>query len=209
MMYIVAIAIFASYLLGSIPTGLWLGQQIHGIDIREHGSKNIGATNTLRVLGKKLGGLALAGDMAKGAIAVTIGRFAVLQFEVWPYLPLACGVAAILGHTFSVFTKFNGGKGVATSAGVFLAIAWQATLAAAVAFAIVTAWTRMVSAGSIASAATMVIAAYFFYTDVVLLTLIAIVAGLVVIRHRTNIWRILQGTESRIGQSAPTNTVDS
>ncbi len=202
------IAIIGSYFLGSIPTGLWLGQRLRGVDIREHGSKNIGATNTLRVLGKKLGSIALAGDIAKGALAVTLGRIALMQFEAWSYTPLVCGFAAILGHTFSIFTRFNGGKGVATSAGVFLALAWEPTLAAVIVFAITTAYTRMVSAGSISAAATLVIAAFLFDKDWVLLTLIAVVAGLVILKHRSNIWRILQGTESRLGQPGPLDSTD-
>lgn len=200
------IPVVIAYVLGSIPTGLWLGLRLRGIDIREHGSRNIGATNTLRVLGKQLGSIALAGDIVKGAISVGLGHFAVINFGAWAYAPLACGLAAIVGHTFSLFTKFKGGKGVATSAGVFLALAWKPTLAAAIVFVIVTAYTRMVSAGSIMAAVTLVVAAYFFHIELVLLTIIVAVALLVVVKHRSNIVRILRGTESRLGQPPVTSS---
>ena len=108
-----------SYVLGSVPTGLWLGLKLRNIDIREHGSRNIGATNTLRVLGRKLGIITLAMDVLKGWLPVAFA----LWLGVWDYLPILCGLAAILGHTFSLFLRFRGGKGVATSTGVFLGLA--------------------------------------------------------------------------------------
>src|SRR5690606_10762972 len=105
-------ALLLSYVLGSIPTGLWLGLVFREVDIREAGSKNIGATKTMRVLGKLLGAVALTGDMLQGLLPVIC--FAKLHPES-VHLPLLCGVAAILGHAFSLFLKFKGGKGVATS----------------------------------------------------------------------------------------------
>ena len=107
------VALALSYALGSLPTGLWLGLSIRGIDIRQKGSKNIRATNTMRVVGNKLGALAPSGDIAKGVLATLL----VARLADWEHAPLACGTAAILGHTFSLFLKFRGGKGVATSAG--------------------------------------------------------------------------------------------
>lgn len=191
-MSIVAVAV--SYVLGSIPTGLWLGLRLRGIDIREHGSKNIGATNTMRVLGKGLGGAALAADMLKGFIPVVL----VARLGDWNYLPLACGVAAILGHSFSLFLGFKGGKGVATSTGVFLGLLPIPTLIAAVVFGSVLAGTRMVSAGSISAAIALSIAAYFFTDDMVLLGIVLLMALLVIWKHRDNIKRILKGEENRI-----------
>ena len=138
-------AIVLSYVAGSIPTGLWFGKALRGVDIREHGSRNSGATNTLRVLGKKLGAIALAGDVGKGLVAVLV--IAPLLSD-WPYAPLACGVAAIVGHIASVFVKFRGGKGVATSTGVFLALTPVATVIAAGVFAGVVYATRMVLCAS-------------------------------------------------------------
>lgn len=189
-----AAALALSYLAGSIPTGLWLGLRLKGVDIREHGSRNIGATNTMRVLGKRLGAAALAGDMVKGAVPVLL----VARLSEWQYAPLACGVAAIAGHTWSVFLGFRGGKGVATSGGVFLALAPVPTLIATGAFALVVALTRMVSAGSITAAVALTAAVYLMPYDTVLRVLVTAIALLVIVRHRTNIQRILNGTENRI-----------
>lgn len=187
------LALLAAYVLGSIPTGLWLGQALRGIDIREHGSKNIGATNTLRSLGTKLGVVALAGDMAKGALAAVIG----MQMSDWYYAPLACGLAAVIGHTAPIFLKFKGGKGVATSAGVFLALAPIATSIAILTFVVIVSVTRMVSAASICAALALAISVWAFDYDNMLRLVACIVVALVIIRHRENIQRILTGTENR------------
>ena len=189
-----AFAIVLSYLLGSIPTGLWLGLKLRGVDIREHGSKNIGATNTMRVLGKKLGAIALAADMAKGAIPV----LAIARLGHWEYLPLACGVAAVIGHTASLFLRFRGGKGVATGTGVFLALCPVPTLIAALVFAAVVALTRMVSAGSICAAVALCIAVYCVEPSAPLKGIVTLVALFVLWKHRSNMQRILKGTENRI-----------
>jgi glycerol-3-phosphate acyltransferase PlsY len=188
------VGVIASYALGSIPTGLWLGQRLRGIDIREHGSKNIGATNTMRVLGKKLGAIALACDIAKGLIPVLIAQ----RYGEWAYLPIVCGVAAILGHTFSFFVNFKGGKGVATSAGVFMGLAPLPMLVAVVVFGLVLALTRMVSAGSILAATAMTISVFLLPTPFPIQVLTVVVALLVIYKHRTNIQRILAGNESKI-----------
>ena len=190
----IALALAASYVLGSIPTGLWLGLRLRGVDIREHGSRNIGATNTLRVLGKPLGAAALLGDMLKGIIPVLVlGRLA-----PWEYLPLACGIAAILGHSFSLFIGFKGGKGVATSTGVFAALLPIPTLVAAVVFAITLAATRMVSLGSILAAITLSIACFFVPAPMPVRIIVVAVALLVIWKHRANIGRIRRGEESKI-----------
>lgn len=193
---IAVIVVFAlcAYVLGSIPTGLWLGLWLRGVDIRQHGSKNIGATNTMRVLGKPLGAAALAFDMAKGLIPVCVAAW--ISSE--PYIPLVAGVAAICGHTFSVFLRFNGGKGVATSTGVFLGLAPLPTLLGAAVFAIVVAVTRMVSAGSVLAAIAMAIAIFIFSNSHAIQAVTLLVAGLVVYKHRSNIGRILRGEENRI-----------
>lgn len=200
-----ALALLLSFVLGSVPTGLWVGLWIRRIDIREHGSRNIGATNTLRVLGARFGALALAGDVGKGALAALV----VARVSGWAYAPLACGAAAIAGHTFSVFCRFRGGKGVATSAGVFLALCPLPTLIAAAVFAVVVAVGRMVSAGSIAAALAMagMMAALphdwvTYPTHAVpdgwALRAVAIsMAALVIARHRANIKRLLRGQELR------------
>lgn len=188
------VAILASYLLGSIPTGLWLGLKLRGVDIREHGSHNIGATNTMRVLGKRLGAMALVCDIAKGLISVLV--FA--RLGTWPHLPLACGLAAIAGHTASVFIRFRGGKGVATGAGVFLALAPIPTLVAALVFAVVVAATRMVSAGSMCAAVALAAMVFAWSPSAPLRFVAAAVAVYIIWRHRANIRRILQGVENRV-----------
>jgi glycerol-3-phosphate acyltransferase PlsY len=190
---VIPAAIAFSYLLGSVPTGLWLGLKLRNIDIREHGSRNIGATNTLRVLGKRLGAFTLAMDVLKGWLPVA----AALWLNVWVYLPILCGVAAILGHTFSVFLRFRGGKGVATSTGVFLGLAPVPTLMAALVFGVVVAFTRMVSAGSIAAAAVLSVAVFFFPASVPVRVVTVAVAALVILKHRANIRRMMKGEENR------------
>lgn len=191
---LVPVAMLLSYVLGSIPTGLWLGLWLRKIDIREHGSRNIGATNTLRVLGRGLGAAALAGDILKGAIPVLMAA----RLAAWEHLPLACGVAAILGHSFPIFLRFRGGKGVATSTGVFAALAPYPFLIAATVFFAVVGFSRMVSAGSIAAALTMALAVLLLPATLPVRIATVLVAVLVVFKHRENIQRILQGTENRI-----------
>ena len=189
-----ALALLLSYVLGSIPTGLWLGLRLRKVDIREHGSKNIGATNTMRILGKALGAVALAGDMAKGSVVVLL----VARLSDWDYAPIACGLAAIAGHTWSLFLKFRGGKGVATSAGVFFGLAPIPMLIATAVFLVVVGAARMVSAGSILAAIAMTVSVFITSDDLALRIFATCVTLLVIVRHRDNIRRILAGTENRI-----------
>ena len=188
-------ALLLSYMLGSLPSGLWLGLWFRGIDIREEGSKNIGATNTMRVLGKPLGATALCFDILKGIVPVVF--FARLSPEdTW--LPMACGAAAVLGHSFSLFLRFRGGKGVATSTGVFLGLAtWPALIAIGI-FAVIVAATRMVSAGSVTGALSLAVSVWFFPLSPVVQVMGVLIAALVIIKHRSNLKRIVQGVENRI-----------
>ena len=188
-------ALLLSYVLGSIPTGLWLGLWIRKVDIREAGSKNIGATNTMRVLGKPLGAAALMGDVLKGLFPVIF--FARLHPES-AHLPLLCGVAAILGHSFSLFLKFRGGKGVATSAGVFLGLVLWPTLLAIAIFAGIVVATRYVSLGSIGASVSLAISVWFVDTSNVVRVVVLLVALLIIIKHRANVQRILNGEENRV-----------
>ncbi len=187
------LALILSYVVGSVPTGLWLGRWLCGVDIRQHGSKNIGATNALRVLGKKMGALALAGDMAKGVVAVLV--FA--RLSPWPHATLLCGLAAIVGHTGSVFLKFRGGKGIATSAGVFASLCPIPTAIAVATFAALVGLTRMVSVGSICAALALAMSVWALSDDWPMRALASAVALWVIVRHRSNIQRILRGTENR------------
>ncbi len=200
------VAIALSYAIGSVPTGLWLGLALRGKDIREHGSKNIGATNTLRVLGKGLGALALLGDIGKGAIAVLL----VSRIGDWSYGPLACGIASIIGHFAPIFLKFKGGKGVATSAGVFLSLAPLPMVGAITLFAVIFFATRMVSAASIVAAVGMGIAVFVLPHEWAtypthslprgwaLRIAVGAIVLLIVYRHRANIGRIVRREESRL-----------
>jgi len=189
--------LLGAYLLGSLPAGLWLGLWFKGVDIRQHGSQNIGATNTLRVLGKPLGIAALCFDLAKGLVPVLVA----MRFGIWEHLPLACGLAAILGHTFSIFLRFRGGKGVATSAGVFLGLTPLPMLLAALVFGLVTGLTRMVSAGSMAAAITLALAVWLAPVSLPIKIVTTLVAALVIFKHRTNLRRILRGEEHRFRDS--------
>jgi len=201
------LAIALAYVLGSVPTGLWLGLAVKGVDIRQRGSGNIGATNTLRVLGKKWGAVALAGDAGKGFLSVVL----VSQVSAWPYAPLACGLAAIFGHTASVFCDFKGGKGVATSAGVFLALSPVLLVIGLAAFAIMVAATHMVSAGSVSAAVIIAVAAWLVPHRIATLPGNLVPAGfnvlplvvtaltvVVIVKHRANLHRILRGEENKL-----------
>jgi acyl phosphate:glycerol-3-phosphate acyltransferase len=199
------VAIALSYIAGSIPVGLWLGLMLRGVDIREHGSKNIGATNTLRVLGKGLGAAALAGDAGKGIVSVLL----ISRLGSWEYLPLVCGLASIVGHFAPIFLRFKGGKGVATSAGVFLALAPLPMLASIALFAIVVGITRMVSVASLTAAIVMTVVVFVLPHDWAtypthslppgwaLRGAVAAILLVIIYRHRANIGRILRREESR------------
>lgn len=190
--FMVAAAI--SYLLGSIPNGLILGKTIWGVDLRQHGSKNIGATNAWRTIGKAGGISIFALDFLKGAISAYLG----LHLGGSELAGIICGLLAIAGHSWSVFLSFKGGKGVATGLGVIAALMPTVTLIVfAVWFAIVY-FTGYVSLGSIIGAALVPILALFFglHTEFLVLGLIA--AAFIIFRHKSNIERLLNGTESKI-----------
>jgi acyl phosphate:glycerol-3-phosphate acyltransferase len=195
------------YLLGSIPFGYLLVRATGGGDIRFQGSGNIGATNVVRSSGWTIGVLTLLLDAAKGSLAVWLAdHFSRGNVRVAVY----AGLAAILGHVFPVWLRFDGGKGVATSLGVFLVICWPAVAAAAILFVLVVSFWRYVSLGSISAAAALPLLVYLLYapghappTAVTFSTLLA--AALVIVKHRDNIERLLAGTEPRfdIGRKKP------
>lgn len=191
-----------AYLLGSLPFSAWIARS-QGVDLREVGSGNVGATNVLRALGPRWGALALALDAGKGALAIWLG--ASRGLADWSLL--AVGFAAILGHVFSFLLGFRGGKGVATSLGVFLALEPLGGLIALAVFAATVALTRWVSLGSLLGGLTLVGVLVVRKGPTAPTTLFALLAWvLLAVRHRANIQRILAGTESRIGsprESAP------
>lgn len=190
----------ASYLVGAIPTSYLASRMLAGIDLRERGSRNLGATNLYRVLGWKYAIPVGLFDVAKGAIPVLLfGR----QVVGIPIFPVLCGVTAVLGHVYSVFVGFKGGKGVATAGGVIFALAPLALLVVLPVW-IVTVWaTGYVSLGSIAAAALFPVADWLLYPDrrgPTTLVLDLGLAAFIIWKHRANIERLLAGRENRFGK---------
>jgi acyl phosphate:glycerol-3-phosphate acyltransferase len=183
-----------AYLLGSIPTGFILGAWA-GVDVRKSGSGNVGATNVARVLGKRQGICTLIADIGKGWVPV----FIALQLSFTITVAAFVGVAAFLGHLFPVFLGFKGGKGVATALGVFVALAPPATVILIVLFAVVMWVSRTVSLSSMITAAAAPIVFWYFSYDAVLIATSAFLAVMITLRHRTNIQRLLAGTEPKFG----------
>jgi len=186
--------IIFAYLLGSIPTGYLMGAW-KGVDVRAAGSGNIGATNVARLVGKRQGILTLAADAAKGFIPV----FAAVQLGLAPPAAALAGTAAFLGHLYPVFLKFSGGKGVATALGVFVGLAPLITLALIVIFVAVALTSRIVSLSSMVAALAAPVSLWFFSYPRGVVGLSALIASMIIIRHRANLRRLLAGTEPRFG----------
>jgi glycerol-3-phosphate acyltransferase PlsY len=193
--------LLASYLLGAIPTSYVAARVFRGIDLREHGSRNLGATNLYRVLGWRFAIPVGLFDAAKGAIPVLLFAPRISDSQV---VALLCGVVAIVGHVFSVFVRFKGGKGVATAAGVMLALTPAALGVAALVWALLVYLTGYVSLGSIVAAAVFPVAVFLLERPdrSEILWVDALVAAAIIWLHRTNIKRLLQGTENRFGRRA-------
>ena len=196
-----AVWLVASYIVGAIPTSYLAGRLFRGIDLRKHGSRNLGATNVYRTLGWKYAIPVGAVDIAKGAVPVLV--FAP-QASGSQLFALACGVVAIVGHVFSIFVRFRGGKGVATAAGVMLGLAPAALGVAVVVWLLVLKLSGYVSLASIAAAAIFPLAVYLLERPdgPEILWLDALVAAAIIWLHRANIRRLLNGTESRFGRRA-------
>ena len=191
----------ASYLLGAVPTSYIAGRLLRGIDLREHGSKNLGATNLYRVLGWRVAVPVGLFDMAKGLIPVLLFAPRVSSSQTFA---LVCGLTAMVGHVFSVFVGFKGGKGVATAAGVMLGLTPAALLIALVVWIAVVALTGYVSLGSIVAAALFPVLVRLVdppEQPEILWLDIAAAAGIIWL-HRANIARLLRGTENRFGRRA-------
>ena len=194
------ISIVAAYLLGSIPFSYIFGK-LQGIDIRQHGSGNVGATNALRVLGTKIGVITLLLDMGKGFVAVQLAR--ILMPGVFEGYYVIIALVAITGHIFTLFLGFKGGKGVATSAGVFINLLPLPCLFTLLVFAVVVAVSKFVSLGSITAALFLFI--YILIENIrnsfgewYYLGVVTLVAGFIIIRHKANISRLLSGTENKL-----------
>jgi len=198
--FIYALLVLAAYLLGSIPFGLIIGFRVKGLDIREHGSKNIGATNVSRVVGKKWGISVLLLDALKGYLACILPLIVGKELSVGSQLLL--GVGAILGHSFPVWLKFKGGKGVATSLGVFWAIAWIPTVITFGIWIICFTLTHIISIASLVAAIVfpaMILWCYGGTPDLKYLLPISLsLAAFIFYTHRANITRLQQGTEKKL-----------
>ena len=207
------VAVLLAYIFGSFPTGYLAGKLLKGIDIREVGSGSTGATNVLRTLGKVPGAFVLLIDALKGVLSINLVYFlfniapsqnlmpSTVNVEIWqPYLVSLAGLAALLGHSKSIFLGFTGGKSVATGVGILLAISWQVGLSTLGVFGVVIAISRIVSLSSIAGAVAVSILMVIFHQPLAYI-LLGLAGGLyVIIRHRTNIERLIAGTEPKIGQ---------
>ena len=215
----------AAYLLGSIPTG-FLVAKAKGIDIRSVGSGNIGATNAMRVLGKPAGIFVLLMDAAKGFFSVVILPNALVLFIFQVPNPdylrsyqsfgeepitfqnkiqLIAGIFAVLGHNYTCWLKFKGGKGIATTAGVFLALAPWAVLVGLVVFILAVLLTKYVSVGSIAAAIALPVTVWMMTPQNIFLGIVSTALGaLAIYKHKSNIQRLIAGTENRLGKKKDT-----
>lgn len=193
------LVIILAYLLGSIPSGLWIGRLFYKTDIREQGSGNLGATNTFRVLGKKAGAVVTVVDILKGTVATLLPTIAI--FSGSHIHALIAGLIAVVGHVYPIFAKFRGGKAVATSAGVLLGYHWPIFILIVIIFLISLKICKMVSLASmIAAASSFVYSIVYTVLDqeYYLLVITFILAAFVIIRHRSNIMRIKNGTEPKV-----------
>ncbi len=194
---------FIAYLLGSIPTAVWIGRMKYGLDIREHGSKNAGATNTFRVLGKNAGILVLTIDIMKGAFAVLLpflfgmGEWGTKELV---HTQLIAGILAVVGHVIPIFAKFKGGKGVATSLGVIVGIHPAAAGICLLIFLVVFIISKYVSLGAISAALAfpLILNLVFGVTTLWLTVFSFLLSAAVIFVHRKNIKRLLKNEENKM-----------
>jgi len=196
------ILILASYLIGGIPSGYLITKKLKGFDIRNYGSGNPGAANVYRTVGKWAGISTFLCDALKGALAVLLAQY----FSSSPYIPLICGFVAICGHMWTVYLKLRGGKGVATSAGVFGALLPIPTLIAFISFAIVVWKTGRISPGSILAAIVLPTTSYFIGGAPLIYSIVCSIVGAIVIyKHIPNIKRMLNKSELAFEDGAKKN----
>ena len=203
MMVRLIIAGIFGYLLGSVNFSIIIGRIINRIDVRLHGSGNAGTTNTLRVLGPKTAALVLIGDVLKGYVACLFGAFIMKNggFDGnLIYLGVFfAGALSVLGHNFPVFHKFQGGKGVATTAGVILYANWIILVMLVIIFALITILTKYVSLGSITVAILYTVFSILFRDNIYLIFMAIASTVIIVLRHHKNIERLIKGEENKIG----------
>lgn len=190
------VAVIASYLLGSISFSYLLGRVLKGIDIRQHGSGNAGATNTLRVLGKGPAIAVLSLDVLKGMAAVWLPVW-LGQDTIW--VQIACGIAVIVGHNWPVFFGFKGGKGIASTIGVMVTLAFLPSLLAGIIAIVTIALTRYVSLGSLLFTAFIPVFILLLHRPIELFWISLVIALFAFIRHRSNIVKLAKGKENKLG----------
>lgn len=191
-MFVNAVIIVLAYLIGSIPSGLIIGKKFYGVDIRQHGSGNLGGTNTFRVLGVKAGLIVTIADILKGTVAAALPFF----FQSDMHLLIA-GIFAVLGHTYPLFAGFRGGKAVATSAGVLLCYAPMMFLVMVIGFFLCLYITKYVSLSSMFGGIVAIIYAVVVQ-DTILIIVVSVLTAFVIYRHRANIKRIINKTEPKV-----------
>jgi len=197
---VIAILVILAYLLGSIPTAVWYGKTFHKIDVREHGSGNAGATNTLRVLGNKAGFIVLFIDLLKGFVATALAYFSGFELGSQTYFnfQMALGVTAVLGHVWPIFAGFKGGKGIATLLGMAIALNYQIAIVCIITFVTIVWLTKYISVGSMSAAILAAILSFFFYNNNVLANcFFCAIAVMVVYTHRANVKRLRAGNENK------------
>ena len=188
------VLLVASYLIGAIPFGLLVGK-VAGVDVREHGSKNIGATNVNRLLGKKLGIITLLLDVLKGFVPIALATLMLGDAPHAVIYACGCGVLAVVGHMFPVYLGFKGGKGVATGLGVFLFLSPVAIAISVLVFLAVVVFSGFVSAGSLAAAGLFPLWLYLLESSQTLIITAFIIAVLIWFKHHENIGRLVRGEE--------------
>jgi glycerol-3-phosphate acyltransferase PlsY len=202
---LIVLLVIAAYLLGSIPSAVWIGKRFYGIDVRQYGSHNAGATNTLRVLGKKAALFVFLIDALKGFAAVSLATFSPYFAGSDPLFNLKIGLlaAAVFGHIFPIFAGFRGGKGVATLAGAMLAVYWPAVLLCLASFVVILALTKYVSLSSISAGILLPIYVVFVFGErsTSLIITCCVISLLLIFTHSKNIRRLLNGNESKINFS--------
>lgn len=198
----IAILLVIAYLIGSIPTAVWVSKKVFGIDIREHGSGNAGATNTFRILGSKAGTAVMIIDMLKGFVAVKLALFSPygLYGEQAVNLQIFLGLFAVVGHIFPIWAEFRGGKGIATLFGMILSIQPMVAVSMVAVFLFMLYLTRYVSLSSITASIAFPLMIFFIFREPELSYKIFAIATacLVVLTHHKNINRLLQGNESKV-----------
>jgi acyl phosphate:glycerol-3-phosphate acyltransferase len=199
---LIAVLIVIAYLLGSIPTAVWIGKNFYGIDVREFGSGNAGATNTFRVLGRKAGIPVLIIDIVKGTTAVALSYLSAFEYGTSEFvnLQLGLGVAALIGHIFPVFAGFRGGKGVATILGIVICILPVSCCLSLCVFLLVLLSSRIVSLSSMLAGLSFPIFLNLVLgnTDPILMVFSIVVALMLIITHRKNIVRLVNKQESKV-----------